>query len=266
MQLKEMSQSAKISAVVITFNEEKDIGRCLDSLKGVADEIVVVDSFSTDKTEQICINKGVQFFKNPFNGHIEQKNYAMSQAEYDYILSLDADEALSEELKKSILEAKNNWEYDGYSFNRLTNYCGKWIRYCGWYPDEKLRLWDRKKGHWGGINPHDRVIMDKGSSVSRLPGDLFHFSYHTIRQHISQINSFSDIAAQAAYESGRRSNLILDILLNPLFTFAKKYLIKLGFLDGYAGFVISVNTSYGKFLKYVKLRELNKKKQQGNLV
>lgn len=257
-----MGKSVEISAVIITFNEDKNIGRCLDSLNEVADEIVVVDSFSTDRTEEICNDKGARFIRNPFEGHVEQKNYAMSRANHDHILSLDADEALSEELKKSILSAKNNWNYDGYSFNRLNNYCGKWIRHCGWYPDKKLRLWDRKKGGWGGVNPHDRVMMDKNSSISHLPGDLFHYSYYTIAENISQVNKFSDIAARAAYEKGRRSNFMIDICLNPAFTFVKKYFIKLGILDGYYGFVISIISAFGKFLKYVKLRELNRDNNQ----
>jgi glycosyltransferase involved in cell wall biosynthesis len=253
-----MSNSVKISAVIITFNEEQNIGRCLDSVNEVADEIVVVDSFSADKTEQICSDKGVDFIQHPFEGHIEQKNFAMSRANYDHILSLDADEALSEALEESIIDAKNNWRHDGYSFNRRTNYCGRWIRYCGWYPDKKLRLWDRRKGRWGGVDPHDKVIMEKNSPTSHLQGDLLHYSYHTIREHVSQMNKFSDIAARVASERGRRSNLITDILLNPLLTFTKKYFIKLGVLDGYYGFVISINSAFGKFLKYIKLRELNR--------
>lgn len=257
-----MAKSIKISAVIITFNEEQNIGRCLDSLNALADEILVVDSYSTDKTEHICSNKGARFIQNPFNGHIEQKNFAVSKAEHDYILSLDADEALSEELRKSILHVKNNWSYDGYSLNRLTNYCGKWIRYCGWYPDRKLRLWDRRKGSWGGVNPHDHVIMQRNSSTSHLSGDLLHYSYYTTKQHIAQINSFSDIAAHAAFEKGRKSHLVIDILLNPLFTFVKKYFLKLGILDGYYGFVISINSAFGKFLKYIKLRELNRNDRQ----
>ena len=257
-----MGKSVKVSAVVITFNEEKNISRCLDSLTEVVDEILVVDSFSTDKTEEICNNNRARFIRHPFEGHIEQKNYAMSQASYDHILSIDADEALSEELRESILNVKSNWNYDGYSLNRLTNYCGKWIRYCGWYPDTKLRLWDRRKGSWGGVNPHDKVIMNKNSLISHVQGDLLHYSYHTITEHVSQMNKFSDIAARVAYENGIRSNLIIDVFLNPLFTFMKKYLIKLGILDGYYGFIISINTAFGKFLKYAKLRELKRNNNQ----
>ena len=149
-----------ISVVIITFNEEKNIGRCLESVKNIADEIVVLDSFSTDKTEEICLQHGASFFQHPFDGHIEQKNRAITYATYPHILSLDADEVLSPELEQSIKAVKENWQADGYYFNRLTNYCGKWIRHCGWYPDRKLRLWDSRKGKWGGVNPHDKYMLE----------------------------------------------------------------------------------------------------------
>jgi len=138
----------KLSVVIITLNEEKNIGRCLESVKDIADEIVIVDSFSTDRTEEICLRYNARFIKHEFVGHIEQKNWAIEQASYLHVLSLDADEELSERLKKSILEVKGNWKHDGYYFNRLTNYCGKWIRHTSWYPARKLRLWDRSKGKW----------------------------------------------------------------------------------------------------------------------
>jgi len=257
-----LNNPVKISAVVITYNEEKNIGRCLDSLMGTVDEIVVVDSYSTDATAEICQKKGVDFIQHPFEGHIEQKNYALTCAGSDYVLSLDADEALSAELQRSIQAAAADWNADGFWISRLTNYCGRWIRHCGWYPDRKIRLWDRRKGGWGGVNPHDHVVMDDPGGLRTLSGDLLHFSYPTIQSHISQINSFSGIAARAAFERGRRSNLALDICLNPLLTFFKKYLLKLGLLDGYEGFVISISTAYGKFLKYIKLRELERQKTE----
>jgi glycosyltransferase involved in cell wall biosynthesis len=256
-----MDNPVKISAVIITYNEERNIGRCLESVKEVADEVVVVDSFSTDNTEKICRSMNARFLQHPFEGHIEQKNYALSCAAFQYVLSLDADEVLSEKLKASILAAKQNWQFDGYSFNRLSTYCGKWIRHSGWYPDTKLRLWDTTKGRWGGVNPHDRVIMDTQSRIYHLDGDLHHHTYHTIKDHIDQINSFSDIAARAAFAEGRNASLVLDIVLNPLLTFFKKYFLKLGILDGNQGFMIAIHTAYGKFLKYIKLRELNKKSE-----
>ncbi len=255
-----MENPLKISVVIITYNEEDNIERCLESVRGTADEIVVVDSFSSDRTAEICKTSGVKLIQHHFEGHIEQKNYALSCAGNDYVLSLDADEALSERLNQSIRAAKQNWHADGYWVNRLTNYCGKWIRHCGWYPDKKIRLWDRRKGRWGGINPHDHVIMDENSRTDHLAGDLLHYSYTTIRDHVSQINSFSDIAARAAFDNGRQSNLVLDVCLNPALTFLKKYFLKLGILDGYEGFLISTSTAYGKFLKYIKLKELQKQK------
>lgn len=247
-----------ISAVVITYNEERNIRRCLESVQDIADEIVVVDSYSTDQTEPICREMGAVFLQHPFEGHIEQKNYALAKAKHDIILSLDADEALSDTLRDSILAVKNHWGSEGYSFNRLTSFCGKWIRHCGWYPDVKIRLWDRNKGAWGGTNPHDRVVMDEGSTVKHLNGDLLHYSYYSIRQQVDQINSFSELAARAAFEKGKKGFFVKDILLNPFFTFLKMYLLKCGFLDGYYGFVISINSSFSKFLKYIKLRELYK--------
>ncbi|MCH8317965.1 MAG: glycosyltransferase family 2 protein [Bacteroidetes bacterium] len=241
----------KISAVIITYNEERNIGRCLDSLEGIADDIVVVDSFSTDKTGKICKAKGVRFVQNKFEGHIEQKNYAITQAQYPHILSLDADEALSEKLKKSILEVKAGWQYDGYYINRLTNYCGKWIRHCGWYPDRKLRLWDSAKGKWGGINPHDKFEMAAGSVTSNLKGDLLHYSFYSIKDHITQVNKFTDISSDALLKKGLKSSLF-KIIFNPIVKFTRDYFFKLGFLDGFYGLVICTISAHAKFLKYVK--------------
>lgn len=255
-----------ISAVIITFNEENNIGRCLTSLQKIADEIVVVDSFSTDNTEEICRQFGAKFIQHTFQGHIEQKNYALSQTTFDHVLSLDADEVLSEKLAESIMEIKSSWDADAYSFNRLTNYCGKWIRYSGWYPDRKIRLLDRRKGRWGGINPHDRIVMIKGSMVKFLKGDLLHYSVNSVEQHLQTINSFSSIAAKAKFERGEKAGL-LKIIFNPLWKFIRNYFLKRGFLDGYYGFVIVTLSAYGTFLRYIKLREhwLQRKKQKEQL-
>jgi len=247
----------KISAVIITFNEEKNIRRCILSLQPVVEEILVVDSYSTDNTVAICQEMGVQVIQHPFEGHIQQKNFGVSQATYDYILSLDADEALSDRLGQSILSAKQNLVADAYAFNRLTNYCGKWIYHCGWYPDRKLRLWKKQTGSWGGTNPHDKVIMAQGQKPIHLTGDLLHYSFYTLDQHIEQINYFSSISAEAAFREGKRSNL-LKILYKPLAKFLKGYVLKAGFLDGYYGWIICVNSAHAKFLKYTKLYELQR--------
>ena len=256
--------AVNISAVIITYNEQENISRCLESIADVADEIVVVDSCSTDKTAEICSAHSVTFVQHPFEGHIQQKNYAMGLATSDHILSLDADEALSDQLMESILAIKVKWHADAYSFNRQTNYCGRWIKHSGWYPDKKIRLWNRTKGLWGGVNPHDRVVMDKEASIAHLTGDLLHYSYTSARQHLEQINRYSSIAAKEAFKQGRRARVLGDILLNPAFTFLKKFLLQLGFLDGRAGLQIASRTAHGKFLKYSKLRELERQaKSQG---
>lgn len=249
----------KISALIITFNEENNIARCIDSLQRVADEIVVIDSFSTDRTEDICRSRGVKFIQHKFEGHIEQKNFAITQASHPRILSLDADEALSPELTESILEAKQKWNFDGYQFNRLTNYCGKWIRYCGWYPDKKLRLWDRSAGQWGGTNPHDEFKMKPGTSVGYLKGDLLHYSYSSIRQHVHQLNYFTDIMAQEAVNKGKNAT-ILNLIFSPWIKFVKSYFIQLGIADGYYGFIVCTLSSFATFIKYTKIIELKKRK------
>ena len=249
----------KLSVVIITYNEENNIRTCLNSIKEVADDIVVVDSFSKDKTEAICKEYNVRFIQHKFEGHIQQKNWAITQAKYPHILSLDADEALDDTLKKSILEIKNNWKYDGYYMNRLTNYCGKWVHHCGWYPDKKLRLWDSRKGKWGGINPHDKYELFEGDKkTSHIKGDILHYSYHTIEAHYKQVDYFTDILAKSKFESGKKSSYI-KLVFAPILKFLRDYLFKLGFLDGATGFTICKISAYATYLKYYKLLQLQKR-------
>jgi glycosyltransferase involved in cell wall biosynthesis len=247
----------KISAVIITFNEERNIVRCLQSLEGIADEIVVVDSYSADATEKLCRQFDVQFLQHPFEGYMQQKSWACNQAKYDYILQLDADEQLSEELRRSILAVKSDWKADGYSFNRLTNYIGKWIRHSGWYPDTKLRLWDRRKGAWSGINLHESIKMNDYAVVAKLKGDLLHFSYYSIQQHLNQINSFTEIAAKEGVAKGKNTSLVV-IVFKVIWKFKRDYFFKLGFLDGYYGFVVCAMSAYTAFVKYLKMREIKR--------
>jgi len=244
-----------ISAVIVTLNEEQNIGRCIDSLLGVADEVIVLDSFSTDKTADICRTKGVKFFQKSWQGYSTSKNYANDLATMDYVLSIDADEVLSDELKHSIIEQKKNPLFVAYSFNRLTNYCGQWIHHCGWYPDAKIRLFKRGEATWAG-EIHEGLTFKAATEVKKMPGDLFHYSFPTIASHIRTLNSFSEIAAKDAFFRKKRANFIVHILLNPFFTFFRKYILQKGFLDGYYGFVICVISAFANFTKYVKLREL----------
>lgn len=247
-----------LSIVIITYNEEQNIGRCLESVKNIADEIIVVDSFSSDKTEEICSKYDVKFLKNEFEGHKEQKNFALQQAQCNYILSLDADEALSPELEKSILNI--NLNQDGYRLNRLTYYQGAWIKHSGWYPDTKLRLVRKDAAKWSGQNPHDRLELTDSQDLGFLKGDLYHYSFKNLSDHASRTNRYSTIAALAAFNNKSKFS-IFKLLFNPPFTFIKKFLIQLGFLDGYNGFLIAVMAAYGKFLKYSKLRELKDSKE-----
>jgi glycosyltransferase involved in cell wall biosynthesis len=244
----------KISATIITFNEERKIEPCIQSLLDVADEIIVVDSCSTDQTEAICRQYPVTFISHPFEGYVAQKNYAMRQATHDYILSLDADERLSEELKNSILKIKDDWgKIDGYAVNRFNNYCGKWMRFSGWY-ERKIRLWDRRKAHWVGTDPHDFVHISHGH-VKKLKGDLLHYAYFTVDEHLKQNFKFAEIAARAKYKKGERPNFIINVIFSPLFRFVRGYFFQLGFLDGYYGFVFCAISASLTFLKYLRLYE-----------
>jgi len=246
----------KISVVIITFNEERNIERCLKSVEKIADEIIVVDSFSTDNTETICKKYSVTFIPHKFDGHIEQKNWARLQANFDYVLSLDADEALDDTLIKSILEVKSKPEFDGYKMNRLTNYCGKWIKHCGWYPDTKLRLWENTKGEWTGENPHDELkLIDSTAEVSFLKGNILHYSYHNIDDHDKQIEYFTNIAAKAYVNKGKKP-FFMQAQISGVLKFIKCYFIKLGFLDGKEGWIISTKSSYATYLKYKKINHL----------
>jgi glycosyltransferase involved in cell wall biosynthesis len=247
----------KLSVVIITYNEEKNIARCLDSVKDIADDIVVVDSFSNDQTEIICRQKGARFIQHKFDGHIEQKNWAVTQALYPHVLSLDADEALDETAKETILKIKEDWTQDGYYINRLTNYCGHWVRHCGWYPDTKLRLWDSRKGEWRGTNPHDKYeLFDGDKNTKHISGDILHYSYYTINDHYKQVNYFTDILAKAQHKEGKQAPLLV-LYLSPVVKFIRDYFLKLGILDGSAGFTICRVSAYATFLKYKKLRQLH---------
>jgi glycosyltransferase involved in cell wall biosynthesis len=245
----------KLSAVIITFNEERNIQRCIESLLPVADEIIVVDSFSTDRTEEICKLYGIKFFQNVFEGHIEQKNIALLKANHEWILSVDADEALSETLQKAIKKSLEAPQFDAYSMNRLTNYCGKWVKYCGWYPDTKVRLVKKNKAHWTGTNPHDKLELKEKSQVGSLQGDLLHYSYYTKEDHFKQIEYFGIISAKELFLKGKKISVFL-LYLKVVNQFFKSFFVKLGFLDGKTGWNISKRSAYATLRKYQILRKM----------
>jgi glycosyltransferase involved in cell wall biosynthesis len=245
----------QLAVVIITFNEEKNIARCLDSIQGIADDVVIIDSFSTDETERICKNYNVRFIQRKWEGYSNTKNYANAQAQYDWVLSLDADEALSEELKQSILTIKQTQELSTYKFHRLTNYCGTWIKHCGWYPDTKIRLFDRRITQWEG-SIHERLIIHSNASAVLLKGDCLHYSYYTLEQHYLQTEKFSTLIAESMFEKGKKVS-VFKMWLSPAVKFFSDYIIKRGILDGSAGYTICKISAYTSYLKYKKLRALH---------
>lgn len=246
----------KISAVIITYNEERNIARCIESVKPVVDEIVILDCLSQDRTREIAEAHGATFYQQEFMGFAKQKNRAVALATHDVVLSLDADEYLSSELTQSILEVKSNWTKDGYMFNRLSSFEGTWITTCGWYPDQKLRLWDRRKGTWQGDGVHERVDLVKGATAMAIKGDLFHRAYDNISQFLQKNQSYSTIHAQV--NRYRTSSSVFKIIYKTVFAFFKAYILRGGILDGYKGLVISGSTAHWVFYKYAKLLEANR--------
>lgn len=246
----------KISATIITLNEEDKIRPCLESLVGIADEIVVVDSLSTDKTKSICEEYGARFIEQKWLGYSEQKNLANKLASHDWILSIDADEVISEGLKNSILKLKDTITPDNYifSFNRLNNYCGKWIHHSGFYPDKKIRIWNRNMGQWEGI-VHEVIKFSTKMKEIHLNGNLLHYSYSKPEDFEKQVFRFAEMRAQHYYEKGKKNAILLSVI-SPLFFFVKHYFVRLGFLDGKEGFIMCKVAAKATRHKYKTLRKL----------
>lgn len=246
-----------LSVVIITYNEEKNIRRCIDSVLKVADEIIVIDSYSDDNTVDIAVSMGAVVKQSKFSGYISQKNKAINQATHNYVLLLDADEKLSDELARSILEAKKNFEFKAYTMKRCSIFCGKYIKHGLWYPDKKLRLFDKRYGTCGGMNPHDKIIMQGDIDVKLLKGDLLHYTFDSLEEYRRRNDEVSTVAAQSLYDAGiKRSKM--KIIFSPLWAFINGYFFRLGFIEGYNGFVIAVHTAQQSYLKYQKLRQLQR--------
>jgi glycosyltransferase involved in cell wall biosynthesis len=242
---------SKLSACIISYNEEEKIEDCLKSLEGVADEIVVLDSLSEDSTKEIAKRYTDKVFEQAFLGHVEQKNLAVSKASNDWIISLDCDERLTPELRDSILSIKDKLDKaDAYKMARRTYYVYRWLNHC-WYPDYKIRLFNRKSAKWGGVNPHDRIEV-AGDNVITLKGDILHYSFNSISEHVRTLDNFTEIGAQEIIKSGKDVQLWAP-WLRGFWTFFKLYLLKRGFLDGYAGLVVSVLSGMHVFVKYNKV-------------
>ncbi|MCB9178096.1 MAG: glycosyltransferase family 2 protein [Flavobacteriales bacterium] len=244
-----------ISAVIITRNEAHNIARCLISLQLLVDEVIVVDAESTDDTARIAVEHGAKVTIRTWTDYSDQKNYANSLARGPYILSMDADEAISPELRASLMDAEQQGLAGAYRCARLTNYCGTWVRHGGWYPDAKVRLFPKDQARWQGEHVHEELKLDPGVAVHELPGDLLHYSYPTIASHKERIERYSDLHARKLLASGARPGPLKRVL-SPIAKFVQGYFLRLGFLDGKAGYSIARLSARAVHLKYAKLHRL----------
>lgn len=247
----------KLSVVIITFNEERNIERAIQSVQKVADEIIVVDSFSTDKTKEICSRYTIQFIERKWAGYSATKNFANNLASNEFILSLDADEALSPELENSILQIKEIGLNGSYRCNRITNYIGKWIKRSGWYPDSKVRIFPKSKANWEGAFVHEELVINPDIKETLLNGDLYHYSYYSYEDHQERADKYSVLTAQKFHDKGKSASFIKPYL-SAISRFITMYFFKLGCLEGGKGFMIAFISAKSNVLKYKELRRLNK--------
>ncbi|MFT5780632.1 MAG: glycosyltransferase involved in cell wall biosynthesis [Crocinitomicaceae bacterium] len=247
----------KITATIITLNEEINIARCIHSLKDIVDEIIVLDAFSEDKTEEICRAEGVRFVQRAWEGYSASKNHLNNLATGDYIFSIDADEALDAELQQSLLAIKNIESPQVYSINRLTNYCGKWIKHSGWYPDIKVRIFPKENSYWEGAFVHEELVYPSELSEIQLEGHLEHYSYYSYKGHRERADKYSTLTAQKMFHAGKKASA-LKPYLSGMARFFSMYFLKAGFLDGKMGFKIAQISGKSNVFKYSELRRLHR--------
>jgi len=245
-----------LSVCIIACNEEQDLPRCLASVSFADEILVVVDARSSDGTEKLAQDAGARVVVHPYEGNIEQKNHALDLATGEWILALDADEAISDELAAQIQAFLARPDAaGGMEINRVTWHLGRWIRHGEFYPDWQLRLFRRDEGRWQGVNPHGRIQLPEGCTVGRFPGEACHWSYRDLADQVDRIQDFSSIQARANHDRGR-ARALQAMILNPPARFLRAYLWKQGFRDGVPGFVIAAATAFHVFLKYAKQWEL----------
>jgi len=241
----------KISATIITLNEERNIARVIESLRCV-DEILVVDSGSTDRTVEIAGKLGARVLDSPWPGYANQKNLAAEQTKYDWILSIDADESLSEALEAEIWQLKKAGpKYDAYTMPRLAQYLGRWIRHGGWYPDRKIRLYDRRKAKWEGAYVHESLKVN--GKVGHFESNLLHFTCDSLSEHLRMMDRYTTLAAEQLLSVGERVTWP-RLIFHPPWTFVQTYFLKLGFLDGLEGLAIAYMAAFYNFLKFAKAK------------
>ena len=242
---------AQLSACIIARDEADRIGPCLESL-AFCDEIVVVDAHSADATREIAAAHGARVIERDWAGHVAQKEFAVREAKHDWVLCVDADERVSDELRGQIeaLRERGFPNRPGWRMPRLSSYLGRWIRHGSWYPDRQLRLFDRRRGRWAGRDPHDRVVLD--AAPGTLPAELLHHPYRDFSDHLATVERYSTIQAGLLFEEGRRAR-VSDLVLRPAWRFVRFYVLERGFLEGWRGFVIACLAAHYVRLRWLKL-------------
>jgi glycosyltransferase involved in cell wall biosynthesis len=246
----------KLSVVIITFNEERNIERAIKSAQNIADEIIVVDSFSTDGTQSICAKYNVNFKQHKWSGYSDQKNFANQLAKHDYIFSLDADEAVDATMEQDIIKYKQEGFNGLYITNRLVNYCGKWIKHSTWYPDKKVRIFEKSMANWDGEFVHEELTFSSSVPETELKGHLEHYTYYNFKEHRERADKYSFLTAKKMHKHGKKASA-LKPYISATARFVSMYLIHLGFLDGFMGFKIAQISAQSNVVKYKELRRLN---------
>ncbi len=253
---------APLTAVIITKDEASNITRCLNSLQSVAEEILIIDSGSADNTVQIARQLGARVVSTEWKGYAQTKNFGNNLASNDWILSVDADEVISPELASEILQLKLT-AGEVYAFNRLNNFFGQWIKHCGWFPDWKVRIFDRRNAYWVGEYVHEKLKFSEPVQIKKMQGLLYHYSYQSHEDHWNRIELYSSLSAAELFANRAKPGWIKQ-KGGPVFRFIKTYFFKKGFLDGKAGWTISKRAARTVALKYEKLNKLYKNHKNAN--
>ncbi len=250
------ARQAPISAFIVSMNEEDHIEACIRTLD-FCDEIIVIDSHSTDRTREIAASLGARVIERDWKGYVDQKTFGLSQCSHDWVVHLDADERVSPELRASILRALSDpasAELAGFECNRVVFFLDRWWRRGGWYPEFRLRFFRRSAVKWSGTEPHEKVVAL--GPVARIEGELEHFSWDDLEDQLKKLHKYSTLSARALYQEGRRAGA-LQIIFSPLVRFLKFYLLKRGFREGMAGLIMALNEAFYTFMKYAKLWEMH---------
>ncbi len=261
--LSPLEKKSSISACIISFNEERNIGECIDSVAW-CDEVVVVDSLSEDRTAEIARERGARLIQNEWPGNVAQKNLALDAAKCEWVIALDCDERVTPQLKEAIIDIMSSTQdVHGYFISRKIFYLDRWLEHGGWFPEWRLQLFRRNAGRWVGIDPHGRVQVE-GRTGRIPPGGrgvkaavILHYSFNSLSHQMKVLDRYTEIQAGELFRSGGRVNPV-DLVIRPLWRFFRTYILRRGFLDGGAGFHMAANHAYAAYMKYAKLWEIQK--------